>query len=249
MRFSEIVGVYRSCGWRDFYGRAMRRLSDFAVPQISYAQSGEDQIVDYVFASVGVCRPSYLEIGTNHPCEGNNTYKFYRKGCSGILVEADPSFAGIIPRRRPRDRFFIVEVATGETTELTFYAFEQTGHSTFDAEEAEIRMRNGCVLKKKQKVPILSINTVIESGGLGCPDFLSIDIEGLDLPVLKTLDFAKYPIPVICAETCCFSADYRKDRNSDIAVFLEGKGYFLYADTYINSIFVNRVWFEGKHRG
>src|SRR5687768_18067755 len=32
------------------------------------------------------------------------------------------------------------------------------------------------------------------------PNLLSIDIEGLDLPILKTLDFEKYGPDVICAE-------------------------------------------------
>ena len=75
-------------------------------------------------------------------------------------------------------------------------------------------------------------------------DFLSIDIEGLDLDVLKSLDYEKYSIPVICAETCTFSETHIKPKDKSIEDFMLTKGYFLYADTYVNSIFVNENWFN-----
>lgn len=248
MTFSGVIQVYRSYGVRDFYGRAMRRLSDFAVPQISYSQAGEDRIVDNLFESVGVCLPRYLEIGTNHPKEGNNTYFFYRRGCSGVLVEANPSFAKLIRRKRARDHFYNIGISpeSGVDT-LDFYAFKQSGHSTFDKTEAEIRLANGCVLHELCKIPVMTINEILTQEFPYRPDFLSIDIEGLDLPVLKSLDYERYPIPVICAETCSAVSGPVKDHNIGISDFLETKGYFLYAHTYINSIFVNRKWFEERN--
>jgi hypothetical protein len=82
-------------------------------------------------------------------------------------------------------------------------------------------------------------------GGQQFPDFLSIDIEGMDFDVLKTLDYNKSPIPVICAETSVF--DFRKGRLDgkilSIHELLSQTGYFVYADTYINTIFVKKDWF------
>ena len=47
-------------------------------------------------------------------------------------------------------------------------------------------------LIKVVKMPLLNINRVIaEHFGGGAPDFLSIDIEGLDFAVLKTLGYSR----------------------------------------------------------
>ena len=72
---------------------------------------------------------------------------------------------------------------------------------------------------------------------------LSIDIEGLDLAVLRTLDFERYPIPIVCVETCRYSEDHVRPRDHSIAEFMATKGYEAYADTYINTIFVRKTWF------
>jgi hypothetical protein len=98
------------------------------------------------------------------------------------------------------------------------------------------------------QVPLVNINRIIEENFKELPDFLSIDIEGLDLPVLKTLDFQRFPIPVICAETCQYSENHIKPKDKSIENFLVTKGYFAYADTYLNTFFVNEKWFysQGK---
>jgi hypothetical protein len=74
---------------------------------------------------------------------------------------------------------------------------------------------------------------------------LSIDIEGLDLAVLKTMDYDKYPIPVICVETAVFSINHIRSKNFEIQEFFFARDYFIYADTYMNTIFVNKNWFYG----
>jgi hypothetical protein len=74
---------------------------------------------------------------------------------------------------------------------------------------------------------------------------LSIDIEGSDLAALKAIDYERYPIPVICAETSVFDFDKNQlgGKILEIQEFLLANGYFIYADTYINTIFVNKNWF------
>lgn len=236
--------MYRQLAWRDFYGRAVRKLFDFAIPQTSYSQAGEDLVVDFLLQGVGI-QPLYLELGTNHPKEGNNTYKFYRRGCHGVLVEADPSLIHAIRRVRNRDTVLNVGVGVDDSPSKRFFIFECSGINTFDEKEARDRDQNSSTkIKAVIDVPMMSINKIISKYLPRTPDFLSIDIEGLDLAVLKTLDFELYSIPVICAETCLFSETHIKEKDQEIEKFLATKGYFVYADTYINTIFVNKNWFH-----
>jgi hypothetical protein len=96
------------------------------------------------------------------------------------------------------------------------------------------------------KIKVQTVNTFIADHFPSFPDLLSIDIEGMDLAVLKTLDFERYPIPAICVETCTYSEDHIKPKDYSIQDYMLKQGYFIYADTYINTVFVNSKWFYQK---
>ena len=47
-------------------------------------------------------------------------------------------------------------------------------------------------IEKVVKMPLLDINAVMaEHFGGAAPDYLSVDVEGLELPIVKTIDFAR----------------------------------------------------------
>jgi len=214
----------------------------------SYSQAGEDCIVNFLFSQLGITSPTYLELGVYHPKTGSNTYKFYTNGGKGVLVEADKTLIHEIKDLRPNDIILNYGVGTGESAEAEFYIFEEPAHSTFDKSEADNRVKTGSYkLLRTEKVKLKNINTILSENFKTVPHFLSIDIEGLDLSVLKTLDFNKFPIPVICAETCTYSENHIKPKDKTIHDFMLNMGYFIYADTYINTIFVNSNWFHSQN--
>jgi len=51
---------------------------------------------------------------------------------------------------------------------------------------------------------------------------------------------------VICAETVKYGESHIREKDRAIADLLEPRGYFLYADTFINSIFVRDAWFRSQ---
>jgi FkbM family methyltransferase len=213
----------------------------------SYSQAGEDAVLRFLLADKKVSRVSYLDVGTNVPDFGNNTYLFYRSGSSGVCVEADRTLIPEITRVRPRDKILNVGVSTGGAAEADFYIFDAKGISTFDKTEADQRAASGNYkLTDVIKVKLVDINSILRDNFAQYPDLLSIDIEGLDLAVLKTLDFERYPIPIVCVETCRYSENHVRPKDHATAAFMTTKGYEVYADTYINTIFVNKSWFYGR---
>ena len=123
--------------------------------------------------------------------------------------------------------------------------FDEKGLNTFSKEEAEYRSSFGKFeIVKVVNVPLKTVYEMSEENFRDYPHMLSIDIEGLDLDVLRTLDFERFPIPVICVETCTYSENHIKPKDKTIGEFMESVGYFAYADTYINTIFVNSRWFK-----
>lgn len=213
----------------------------------TYSQAGEDAVLNFLFTDKKMDFVSYLDIGTNTPDHLNNTYLLYKNGNKGVCVEADITLIPAIEHLRPNDTVINAGVAVSDAAEADFYIFDIKGLNTFDKDEAEKRQASGTFkVVNVVRVSLVSINSIIENNFKSYPDFLSIDIEGLDLDVLKSLDFDRFPIPVICVETCMFSENHIRPKDHSIVEFVLSKGYEVYADTYINTIFVNKNWFYTK---
>lgn len=213
-------------------------------PKVSYSQCGEDLIVDFIFMWLGREQINYLDIGTNDPIKLNNTYHFYKKNCRGVLVEPDPRLYRKIRRKRTRDICLNAGVGAGGGSVITFYMMHPDTLSTSSPDKVKEYLQLGVKLKGELKVPLLNINEVIENHfGSQAPDFLSVDVEGLDLEIIQSLDLSKYRPAVICAETLTYTNNNTEQKIEEIPRYLCSNGYFIYADTYINTIFVDlEVW-------
>lgn len=216
--------------------------------QLIYAQSGEDIILSHLFYKMNISHPTYLDIGANHPAYISNTYYFYLRGSNGVCVEPNPNLYKKIKRSRPRDKVINIGIGINEETKADFYLFPRyaDGLSTFSKEEAvyweETGMRQLGRIKYEKiiEVPLQTINTVIKNNFEQTPDFISIDVEGLDLQILQSLDFDSYAPLVICVETLSYDQDQNEHKREDIISFVKSKGYEIYADTHINTIFLRK---------
>lgn len=211
----------------------------------SYSQAGEDRILSYLFGTMGIEKPSYLDIGANLPKICNNTFLFYERGSAGVCVEADPALFDDLLRIRKRDKCLNIGITFDDRTEADFYIFPIPALNTLSKEEAEYRARNGSYeIEKTIKIPLKTINEVIEENFAETPDLISLDVEGIDLDILKSLDFNKYRPLAICVETITYSENRTEKKIFEILDFVTSKGYFVYADTHINTIFVNEENFN-----
>ncbi len=203
----------------------------------TYSQSGEDVIIDFIFtAFLKMEKPTYLDLGAHHSSIMSNTVFFYKKGARGVLVEADPFLFEELKRNRRKDLCLNIGVGVTGEKEADFYILDAKALNTFSKEEVE-KCRAYTKVEKIIKMPLLSINEIIEKHCLKTPDFISIDIEGLDFEVIKGLNFDKYRPKVFCVETIENSTEHK---NKEIDQFMLDKGYMVYADTYINTIYVDK---------
>src|SRR5688572_28592456 len=102
--------------------------------KVSYSQCGEDILVDYVLTLRGIQRPSYLDIGANHPFFINNTAKFYLEGSHRINIEANHELIGNFLRHRPNDINLNVGVSDKRGAQ-DFYIMNDNTLSTFSRSE------------------------------------------------------------------------------------------------------------------
>jgi len=213
--------------------------------KISYAQSGEDLIVKFIFDSLRIFQPSYIDIGAYHPEIYSNTNLFYQNGSRGINIEANPDLINDFREKRSKD--INLNIGISETSgKMDFYIMSAKTLSTFSRAEAELYKKdNNYQIEKVTSIEVFTVNQIIESYLDGqFPDFLSLDVEGKDLQILESIDYSKSCPLVICVETISFSDVICEGiKNLDIIRFLESQGYLMYADTYINSIFIKKdIW-------
>lgn len=239
-----MISIFKKLFSVEFKDSLKIRLFQFSKPsylQNSHSQAGEDRILAYLFATLGISSPSYLDIGANKPIDGNNTYLFYEQGASGVCVEADPALLDDLKTTRPRDICLNVGVTFDDRKEADLYVFPVPALNTLDKEEAEYREKHGSYkIQKVIKIPLKSVNEIIVENFEKVPDLVSLDVEGIDLAILESLDFNKYRPLAICVETITYSENRTEEKIQPILDFMISKDYFIYADTHINTIFVDK---------
>ncbi|WP_167632351.1 FkbM family methyltransferase [Mariprofundus ferrooxydans] len=203
----------------------------------SYSQCGEDLIVNYIFNALEVAYPTYLDIGAHHPRYLSNTYLLYRQGCRGVNVEPDPMLYRKIKSGRRRDTNLNVGMAS-ERGSLKLHVFSSRTLNTFSEEEAVKYVNQGHTLIEKHVIDVLTFEDVVSRYFDGAPDFVSLDVEGMDVEILQSIDFARFRPTVFCVETITYSRGGGGKKLTVIDEIMAEHGYLKYADTYINTIYV-----------
>lgn len=210
----------------------------------SYSQCTEDVLIETAIGMLGVSKPSYLDIGANHPTLLNNTFLFYSKGGRGVCVEPNPEIFEIIQNRRKRDICLNVGIGAFDSDGVDFYMMSSSGFSTFVKSEAEKCARENNYgaqnIEKVIKIPLIAISTIMEKYFPSGVDIVSLDTEGYDFEILKSLDLEKYRPKIFCVETLRYETTHKLRKQNEIIDYMAAHDYFLYADTYVNSIFVDK---------
>ena len=139
-------------------------------------------------------------------------------------------------------------VGISSIKEASFYIMSSSTLSTFSKEDADRMASYGKErIEAVITVPLISFDEVIKKYLLKCPNLVSLDVEGLDLAILKTIDFSIYRPEVFCVETLTYTEDNFEEKIMSTIEFMLSKGYLIYADTYVNTIFVDKAaWIARK---
>ncbi len=236
----------------NFLDKTKRKINSLLADEhtnISYSQCGEDLIVKFIFRELGKNIISYLDIGAHHPTYINNTALFYKTGSTGVSIEPDPFLFKRIHDERSNDINLNIGIGGGQaSTEADFYILSEKTLNTFSKEEAERCVSYGNKkIEKIVKLPLLPINEIMKKYFNPAPDFISLDVEGYDIVILKSFDFEKFRPKVWCIETLTYTEDKTEQKIQETVDFMISQGYFIYADTYINTIFVDKeTWLKRK---
>jgi FkbM family methyltransferase len=160
----------------------------------SYSQEGEDLVLAVLMEPNLPTSGFYVDIGAHHPTRFSNTMYFYNRGWRGLNVDARPGFATEFNALRQRDIAVDCGVSS-QAGELLFYEFNEPALNTFDGEIAERRDGNqNYQIQRKVPVRVRTLVSLLDQyvGQNQQIDFLSVDVEGLDVDVLRSNDWQRY---------------------------------------------------------
>jgi Methyltransferase FkbM domain len=219
------------------------RSNRFHRPGIaSYGQEGEDRVIASllykVYAGPYPLSGFYVDVGAHDPYRFSNTYLFYKLGWSGMNIDAAPGSMRSFAAQRPRD--LNLEIGIGRQSSVeTFYIFNEPALNTFDRELALKRCVPPYQIIGEVKVPIMPLHEVFSRhlAANKSIDFLTVDVEGRDMDVLQSNDWAKYRPKIVLVEIlakCVVDA-----AEDPVARFLAERQYVFYSKTVNTAFFLD----------
>lgn len=188
----------------------------------------------------------YLDIGASHPLKFNNTYLFYRRGWRGYNVDPIAANIRLFRMYRPGDTNICAAVGP-RREEKEFFFFDPDTLSTGDPMVAAQYEQMGYRLTHTQRLLFVSPQELI--GAYSIPlavDILSLDVEGGEEEIIQQLHAAGLRPKAVVLETSEHSPSIRHAKKKPLLMEAAlDLGYLLYADTFVNSIFVSKDFWRG----
>ena len=180
----------------------------------------------------------FVDIGAYDPYYISNTMRFYRRGWRGINVEPNRESWKRFVTFRPRDINLNVGIGVKKGS-LLYYSIDPPTLSTFQEDQAEGYIKRGFTLLEKTKVPVVPLKNILKKYvNKVIVDFISIDVEGMEMDVLKSNDWRAFRPKYICIESCDYSNTKKgRDNYERIGEFLKKVGYGCVFNNKLNSFY------------
>jgi hypothetical protein len=215
--------------------KILYNLLFLAANRKTFSQSGEDLIISKWFHNE---KGRYVDVGSGEPIRGSNSYLFYRKGWRGILIDPIKSNNGANRFLRPSDKS--INALIGPKASRNFWIFEPYQYSTMDEKVAKDLISFGKIkFVKKAILNTVPLSNIVFESSPTDPTFLTIDVEGVELDVLKSNDWEKFKPRLICTEVWFSETD---DKNISIEGYLAAFGYACVQKEKTTWIFVHNTF-------
>ena len=208
----------------NFYKFLSIYLKSFTNKKFFYSFGGIDNLIQQIFKSQK--KGIYIDIGCGNPIKNNNTYLLNKRGWSGINIDLDIDNIELFKIYRPKDLNICAAISDEiKETDLFFY-HSRSALNTIDKKTANYQKAKVTSIKK---IKTTTLNNVLDESIYNSSniDFLSIDVEGSELSVLKNFNFDKFKPKVIVVEYLDLSLNKLEIKNLSIQNAMNSEIYKL----------------------
>jgi FkbM family methyltransferase len=143
----------------------------------------------------------FLDVGCAWPIISNNTYYLEKHlGWTGFGIDALQEFAPSWSEERPNSKFFTFLVTDRSGADGTFFKAAMTALSSADFEMASAEEYGDPVEPEEIKVPMITLDDLLDREGIEKVDLISMDIEGHELQALAGFDIERFRPELIVVE-------------------------------------------------
>ena len=155
-----------------------------------------DHEMRLIAAFFGNRRGYFVEVGANDPHARSQTWHLEQAGWTGVLIEPQPELAGKLRANRSA-KIYAVACSSPENAGRTLPLHVAGPLSALNRE----RMAPGAAPEQVIQVPVKTLDSILEDAGTHPGfDFLSIDVEGHEIEVLRGFDIARWHPRLILLE-------------------------------------------------
>ena len=205
------------------------------IQEFSYATNLEDVLAQfYCNSHRGREKGFYVDVGALDPFRFSNTYALYLMGWHGINIEPRKDAIDSFKCYRQRDVNLNLGISP-EAGEMEYFSFLEPAYNTTIRDRADYVIQQGySKLLDQYAIKTLPLREIFDCNDIPTSgiDFLAIDVEGYELPVLHSNDWERYrPFFIAMESLLSRKNDYDiKKIEADPAVkFLLEQGYHIVA--------------------
>jgi FkbM family methyltransferase len=202
--------------------------------RFSFGQLGEDLVIVHLLEEYVEHNGFYVDVGAFDPVLYSNTLLLHWRGWRGINVDANPASIELFRQYRPHDRNLCMAVSDRvETLNYMTYVSGATNRLVEPSDSSSLSLI-GETATNRIALTTTTLSMILEESGIkpGGVDFLNVDCEGLDLRVLKGLDWSRWKPRLVAVET------HTQDDFRAVNGFLVPHGYTCSARVSMTSLFV-----------
>ena len=193
--FSRLKNVKETIRWFLNYIKEKRFYTG-----VSFAQNFEDLIFQELANNFrnGQIPKIYVDVGAHDPIRFSNTYRLYRNGWRGINIDPLPSCVDRFMKFRPDDINLNIGISSSKGV-IEYYNFEEPAFNTLNAERANMVIENKYSnLVEKKTIQVDTLQNILDKYLTTEFDnnlqigLLTLDVETMEMDVLKSNDWEKY---------------------------------------------------------
>jgi len=174
----------------------------------------------------------FIDIGAGDGIVVNNTYIFEQIGWKGICIEPQPDIFNCLKRNRKCDCYNVALSSVNNESVDFNKVHGERNFSGLNMSMSELQKRN---IEKYGEIEIIKVKTITfdelmkKYPNISEIDFMSVDTEGHEMEILKTINFEKYKFKLITIE---------RNEPDKIKGYMRQNGYKIFMEIGADIMFI-----------